>query len=543
MATVRSVLRFQSLTNAIYVNKRLLCLCVINNKSSVRNLHTHRKPAFLQHNHYGPLLLQVSQFHRSSSLTKNYYEKLSVAKNASQKEIKKAYYQMAKKYHPDVNKNDPSAEKKFSEASEAYEVLGDEEKRQQYDNLGSYSQQAAAGAEGPFHGASYQYHRTVDPEELFRKIFGDFRANMDQGGDFAESHFGYKASDEITVHLSFKESARGLNKDIHLNVVAVCPKCDGTRCMLGTKAIRCHYCNGTGTETISTGPFVMRQTCRYCGGTRMIIPNPCDECVGKGQTVQRKTVSVQIPAGITDGQTLRMTVTGKEVFVHVKVKDNPYFRRDGSDVHTDASISLSQAVLGGTTRIQGVYEDITVQIPSGSSSHSRLTLSGKGMKRVNSYGQGDHIVHLKVKAPNTLTPQQRALFITLAELETGTPGTVSGITKTTDGKKASIEFNETALLIRAVLDGSIEQMIDPKLRSSAAKVLDVDDDDGNTKRDDAANDDDGKSSASTVAAAASSSTLQHPDDIDKVVGKKIDLKDEELETDTKNPDSKGKRRN
>lgn len=153
-------------------------------------------------------------------------------------------------------------------------------------------------------------------------------------------------------------------------------------------------------ETISTGPFVMRSTCRGCQGTRMHIKHPCPECNGKGTVHVNKKVTVKVPAGVEDGQTLRVQVTRqKELFVTFRVANSNYFRRDGSDVHTDADISLSQAILGGTIRIQGLYDDLNVEIPKCTSSHTRLRLAGKGMKRVNSFGYGDHYIHIKIKIP------------------------------------------------------------------------------------------------------------------------------------------------
>ncbi|MCL4141775.1 UNVERIFIED_CONTAM: hypothetical protein GTU68_059862, partial [Idotea baltica] len=243
-----------------------------------------------------------SWIHSSSRSSKNYYQILGIPKNASSKEIKKAYYKLAKKFHPDVNRNDPTAEKKFQEASEAYEVLGDDEKRRQYDTFGQTSEQIhreGGGAQGnPFSGG-WSYQTNIDPEELFRKIFGDFNKGFNMGEqDFAESNFGFGAAQEVQLTLTFTQAARGVHKDITLNVVDTCPKCQGSRCDLGTKGVRCSYCNASGMETISTGPFVMRQTCRYCKGSGIHIKYPCDECHGTGQTVQRKAVTVPVPAGI-----------------------------------------------------------------------------------------------------------------------------------------------------------------------------------------------------------------------------------------------------
>ncbi|XP_076376163.1 dnaJ homolog l(2)tid, mitochondrial isoform X2 [Megalopta genalis] len=373
-------------------------------------------------------------------LKRNYYEILGISKNASSKDIKKAYYQLAKKYHPDTNKGDPNASKKFQEVSEAYEVLSDDTKRKEYDTWGATSEQMGMGQAEAEHaknfGQNFHFRSTINPEELFRKIFGD--ANF-QGGafsdfeDFTGSKFGFGAAQEVIMNLTFSQAARGINKDIELNVVDICPKCSGSRCELGTKSIKCPHCNGTGMETITTGPFVMRSTCRYCHGTRMSIRFPCNECSGKGQTLQRRKVTVPVPAGIEDGQTIRMSVGNKEVFVTFRVEKSKYFRRDGADIHTDAQISLSQAVLGGTIKIEGVYEDHTVQIQPGTSSHTKIRLTGKGLKRVNGTGYGDHYIQIKVAIPTKLNDKQLAILQAYAEVEDDTPGSIYGITYKTDG--------------------------------------------------------------------------------------------------------------
>ncbi|XP_041969563.1 protein tumorous imaginal discs, mitochondrial-like isoform X2 [Aricia agestis] len=388
----------------------------------------------------------------------DYYKVLGVPRNASAKDIKKAYYQLAKKYHPDANQSDPEASKKFQEVSEAYEILSDEGKRKQYDTFGTTSEQMGMGG-GPTGNDGFthqwQYKSTIDPEELFRKIFGDAGFKSESFSDFAESQFGYGAAQEVIVNLRFTEAARGVNKDINLNVVDTCPKCQGTRCELGTKAIKCTYCNGTGMETFSRGPFVMRSTCRHCHGTRMLIKFPCVECEGKGSSVQRKKVTVPVPAGVEDGQTVRMAVGNNEVFITFKVEASNYFRRDGADVHTDCTISVSQALLGGTVRIQGIYEDHTLQIMPGTSSHSTIRLSKKGMKRVSQHGYGDHYVHIKIQVPKSLSKKQKALISAYAEIEDDTPGQIHGVSYDRDGKKISV--SEPQDLVDAVREALKEK--------------------------------------------------------------------------------------
>ncbi|XP_055311634.1 protein tumorous imaginal discs, mitochondrial-like isoform X3 [Sitodiplosis mosellana] len=427
-----------------------------------RQLHicTHQTSQYKSSRLFGGHGSVLGASHRSISTTfslasKDYYKILGVSKNSSAKDIKKAYYQLAKKYHPDQNKDDPNAGKKFQEVSEAYEILSDDTKRKEYDTFGTTTEQmnrngGGAGPTGQGFNQHWQYTSTINPEELFNKIFGNrhFKGGGDFGDfDFADTKFGFGAAQEVTMNLTFAQAARGVNKDIIVNVVDTCQKCQGSRCELGTKPSKCQYCNGSGMETVSTGPFIMRSTCRYCSGTGQYNKYPCLECEGKGQNVQRKKITVPVPAGVENGQTVRMQVGRREIFITFKVEKSNYFRRDGADVHTDAEISLSQAILGGTVRIQGVYETQTIQILPGTASHTKICLSNKGMKRVNSYGNGDHYVHIKIAIPKKLGNEQKALIQAYAELETDTPGTIFGITQKTDGKSnttsSSTSFDNT----------------------------------------------------------------------------------------------------
>ena len=202
---------------------------------------------------------------------------------------------------------------------------------------------------------------------------------------------------------------------------------------------RCPQCSGTGMETVSTGPFLMRSTCRRCHGKGFWNKHPCKECGGEGQTKQHHRVKVPVPAGIEDGQTVRMAVGSREVFITFSVAPSDYFRRQGADVHTDAKISLAQAALGGAIRVQGINEDLNVQIPSGTTSHTRIRMAGKGIKKVSGYGYGDHYLHIRIEPPKSLTEKQRALLQAYAEMEGDTPGTISGLTYTKQGGKCVME--------------------------------------------------------------------------------------------------------
>ncbi|KAG9509874.1 Protein tumorous imaginal discs, mitochondrial, partial [Fragariocoptes setiger] len=377
----------------------------------------------------------------SPKFCKDYYEVLGIPRNASAKDIKKAFYDKAKRYHPDTNKDDPEAAKKFQEVSQAYEVLSDDKRRKEYDFMGN----AGAGSRpnGPGGGSTFHrqdnYGSFTDPEQLFRQIFRQFEETYGKGGIDYETDdsnaWGVGRSQEITLNVTFKEAATGCNKEVDINLVDTCPICNGNCCKPGYKPIKCPMCQGTGMETISTGPFMMRTTCRTCKGTRMYIRDPCTECKGKGRTLQRKTVIVPVPAGVDDGQTIRMRIANdKELFVTFRVSKSNYFRRDGADIHTDAVINVSKAVCGGKMLIEGLYDDVTVDISPGTSSHTRIRLPSKGVKRMDSYGRGDHYVHIKIQVPQSPNTRQKELARQLDGIDgikTNTGGSKSGSNKTT----------------------------------------------------------------------------------------------------------------
>ncbi|CAG5897794.1 unnamed protein product [Menidia menidia] len=373
-----------------------------------------------------PQAVYSLSFHTSapSSNKQDFYQILGVPRSATQKEIKKAYYQMAKKYHPDTNKDDPQAKEKFAQLAEAYEVLSDEGKRKQYDAYGT----AGFNAGQTNRGQQYWSGQTtnVDPEELFRKIFGEFSG----GRGFGDFNAIYDQPQEYIMELTFTQAAKGVNKELSINTDTTCQRCDGKGHEPGTKVQHCHHCNGSGMETINTGPFVMRSTCRRCGGKGTVISTPCHSCRGTGQTKQRKTVMVPVPAGVEDGQTVRMPVGKKEIFITFRVQKSPVFRRDGADIHSDVFVSVAQAILGGTAKSQGLYETLNLSIPAGVQADQRIRLAGKGIARVSGYGFGDHYVHVKVKIPKTLTDRQRSLLLSYAEDEADVEGSVNGVTTT-----------------------------------------------------------------------------------------------------------------
>uniref|UniRef100_A0A3Q3Q9K0 DnaJ homolog subfamily A member 3, mitochondrial n=1 Tax=Monopterus albus TaxID=43700 RepID=A0A3Q3Q9K0_MONAL len=382
-----------------------------------------------------PHAICTLSFHTSAPTAKqDFYQILGVPRTASQKEIKKAYYQMAKKYHPDTNKDDPQAKEKFAQLAEAYEVLSDDVKRKQYDTYGSAGFDAGQAGGGQHYWTGQS--SGVDPEELFRKIFGEFSGGRGFGGFNAI----FDQPQEYIMELTFTQAAKGVNKEMSVNIEAACQHCDGKGHEPGTKVQHCHHCNGSGMETVNTGPFVMRSTCRRCGGKGTVISTPCHTCHGTGQTKQKKTVVVPVPAGVEDGQTVRMPVSKKEIFITFRVQKSPVFRRDGADIHSDLHVSVAQAILGGTARTQGLYETLNLSIPAGVQTDQRIRLTGKGIARVSGYGFGDHYVHVKIKIPKVLTDRQRALLMSYAEEETDVEGTVSGVTATSTGKRKKSHY-------------------------------------------------------------------------------------------------------
>merc|ERR1711976_212283 len=388
------------------------------------------------------LLNYQRNLHTTNFLSaKNFYSVLGVPQTATQKEIKKAYYQLAKKYHPDANPDDKAAEAKFAEAAEAYEVLGDDSKRKQYDTLGSaqykaqqdYQNQpggARGGAAG--FGGGQAFHGNIDPNELFEKIFSEFagsggrKANRQRMGHFFDGFSGanpeseYRADHEadaqffdtgpykVEMSLKFEEAAKGCNKRINLEVYDKCVTCDGSGAAPGSKIGRCGHCAGTGVEQIQTGPFVMRGTCRKCGGSGKIILQKCDTCGGQGLSKQKKSMAIGIPAGIENGNTIRVMMGRVEVFVTCNVLASREFKRDGWNVLSTARVGVAQAVLGGAIHVRTLHGEETVVIEPGTSSGEKFKLANRGIKKLQEYGHGDHIVTLQIEVPSydSLTEEQ-----------------------------------------------------------------------------------------------------------------------------------------
>ncbi|TRY97823.1 hypothetical protein DNTS_014957, partial [Danionella cerebrum] len=363
-------------------------------------------------------VLSSRSFHTTSGChQRDFYEVLGISRTASQKEIKKAYYQLAKKYHPDTNPDDPDATNKFAELALAYETLSDELKKKQYDTYGSTGASSA--------GQQWRARPTVDPDELFRKIFGDFAA----GHGFGDGNSMFDQIPQFVMELTFMEAAKGANKQMNFQIDLECTRCRGKGYEPGTKVGSCYYCHGTGLESLDKGPLTMRTPCRRCGGRGFIIITPCLLCGGSGLGKKKKKIIVAVPAGVADGQSLKVPVETKYISVLFRVEKSPEFHRDGADIHSDVYISVAQAILGGNAKVQGLYSTINIAIPPGIQTDQKIKLEGKGIPLFNNYGYGDHYVYIKLKVPKKLTRRQRKLLSSFAEDEKDVEGTVNGITR------------------------------------------------------------------------------------------------------------------
>lgn len=353
-----------------------------------------------------------------NALKKDYYEILGVSRNASIKDIKSAYINLAKKFHPDANPGNDEAAKKFQEIADAYAVLSNKQERSKYDASFSSQSNAHEPFEGVRRSTSYStyesFHSSVDPEELFRKIFGSefTREFMDKSQrkwvDYADS--GSDKTQETVVRLTFREAALGCEKVIDAQTLSTCDKCFGLGAEPGRPVKMCSFCEGVGYESFETVSGYVRTTCRFCLGKGHQVVHKCTYCLGYGRIVVDRKVVIPVPAGIVDGETVKLNIApapgdaeigaeGQTVFVIFRVEDSDYFTVDEYDLHSNVDISLSQALFGGRIKIDGMYGDEVIQIEPGSSSHTVIKLPKKGLKRSNSFGYGDHYVHVHINIP------------------------------------------------------------------------------------------------------------------------------------------------
>jgi molecular chaperone DnaJ len=398
---------------------------------------------------------KIQNFHSTSPqrATLDPYKVLGVPKTASAAELKKAYYGLAKKYHPDTNK-DASAKDKFTEAQTAYELLSDPKKREAFDAYGSaafdqgggFDPGAAqggnpfAGGANPFAGFGSQGFGGGAAGFNFEDLFGAFGAAQGgRGGRRGRASESVYVGDDIEVQttISFMEAAKGVAKEIWIQPTVKCGTCTGSGLKKGTQKSKCSKCNGTGTKVhFMQAGFQMASTCDKCGGSGLSVPRggECRTCSGEGAVKQRMSVSVDIPAGVEDGMRLRVSGQGNypatghaeeqnpkaqpgDLFVHIRVAADSKFSRQGSDILYTATIPITTAILGGELHIPTLDGQVKIRIPTGTGTGDKITLGGLGMTQLNSRrgGKGDLRVEFKVHMPKYLSVNQRTLTEMLAD--------------------------------------------------------------------------------------------------------------------------------
>ncbi len=350
---------------------------------------------------------------------KDYYEVLGVSKDASQDEIKSAFRKLAKKYHPDIN-HDADAPEKFKEAEEAYSVLSDETKRRQYDQYGHAAFDQMNG------GAGYDFS-DFDFSDIFSDIFGGgFSSSF--GGFGGRSNRVSKGRDTLTkVKLTFEEAAFGCKKDIQVDTMEECEYCNGNG---GTGEHTCSRCHGSGVITTEQrtilGSFMTRTTCPDCNGKGKTYDKICTHCKGKGRVRVTKTLEVKIPAGVDNGNQLRVPGKGEastnggpngDLYLEFVVANHPLFDRDGKDIYFKLPLTIPEAVLGCKKVIPTMYGKVELTIPAGTQPDDKMRLKGKGLEDPNSYGKGDMYVILDMKVPTKLTRDQKKLYEELNKIE------------------------------------------------------------------------------------------------------------------------------
>lgn len=354
-------------------------------------------------------------------MKQDYYQILGVSKDADEKTLKSAYRKLALQYHPDRNQGDKDAEAKFKEASEAYEVLSNPEKRGIYDRYGHDGLRGAAGG-GGFSGA----------EEIFSHfgdIFGDLFGGSGFGGGRSSRPRPRRGADlRYDLSLTFKEAAFGTKKSIDITHREKCGTCSGSGAKPGTKPTTCRMCGGRGQVVQGQGMFLISTTCPECRGEGSTIADPCGDCRGRGQVTAQKKVSVDVPAGFADGMSMRYTGHGEpgdlggppgDLYIVVSVAEDDTFVRDGDDVLVEVGINIAQAALGDRIKVPVLEGDDELDIPPGSQPGDRLVMKRRGLANVQSTRRGDQIVVLRVDIPTDLNGEQKELFKKLAESLTG----------------------------------------------------------------------------------------------------------------------------
>jgi molecular chaperone DnaJ len=362
----------------------------------------------------------------------DYYQLLSVSRNADTEEIKKAYRQLALKYHPDRNQGSKEAEERFKEVTEAYEVLRDSEKRAMYDRFGK---QGVKGGPGGGGAAGFDFSDAID---VFMRDFGGFAGLEDlfgMGGGRGQRSSSRKGQTvRIRLSLTLGEVATGVTKTVRVALLDNCPACDGSGAEPGTKPAACPTCGGSGEERHVQrsvfGQFVSVQPCRTCRGEGRVIASPCRKCSGDGRLRSERGIEVEVPAGVTSENFLTLRGRGSagprggprgDLIVLLDVKDDPRFLRNGSDLVLDLAVTFSQAALGAEVEVPTIDGFARVTIPDGIQSGEMLRLKGLGLPELNGTIRGDQLVRVLVWTPDDLTSEQAELLRRLREIESPAP--------------------------------------------------------------------------------------------------------------------------
>ena len=352
----------------------------------------------------------------------DYYQTLGVSRSAGDDEIKKAYRKLAMKYHPDRNPGDKAAEEKFKDVQKAYDTLSDKEKRAMYDQIGHAAFEQGAGA-GGFGGGfgGFGGAQGFDFSDIFSQMFG--------GGGGGARQQDYRGADlQYAVEITLEEAARGTRRRITIPTHEECGVCHGSGAKPGTTASTCATCRGSGTVHIRQAIFQMQQTCPACHGSGKEIRDPCVKCRGEGRVKTAKTVEVNIPAGIDDGQRIRLSGEGEpgrngassgDLYVVVHVKAHKIFERNGLDLHCELPVSFTVAALGGEVEVPTLEGKVKLTIPKETQTGRRMRVKGKGIKSLRSSATGDLYCHVLVETPVNLTDRQKELLEEFEKISTG----------------------------------------------------------------------------------------------------------------------------
>ena len=365
-----------------------------------------------------PLTNRKGKNKEMAETKRDYYEVLGVPKDADEAALKKAYRVLAKKYHPDANPGDKEAEAKFKEASEAYSVLSDPEKRRKYDQFGHAAFEGGAGGAGGYGGFDFN---GADMGDIFGDIFGDFFGGGRSAYGRSSNGPMRGANLRTGVRITFEEAIFGCEKEIELTLKDECPKCHGTGAKPGTSPVTCPKCNGKGKIVYIQQSFFGQvqnvQTCPDCRGTGKIVKEKCPDCYGTGYISSKKKIQVKIPAGIDNGQSIRIAGKGEpgtnggergDLLVEVTVSRSPVFMRQETSIFSTVPISFATAALGGPIKIKTVDGEVEYEVKPGTQTDTKVRLRGKGVPSLrNKNIRGDHYVTLVVTVPEKLTEEQK----------------------------------------------------------------------------------------------------------------------------------------